>query len=284
MTLIETRFKKLAVDLSSLIGKLKVEASAKVVHRLRTTTRRMEAFIEYLRPKLTRKQTGALNELMVLRRRAGKVRDLDVQVDLLQQGIGNGSATMDRNALVQAMQAKRDRQAMRLVVTAHKIEGSKLFTHLQKIEAKAVRQPDSFGIASTPFRQAETQLTQMAAEFVSHTKLKPRRLHALRKRLKVIRYQAELGAESQEQKQFVEQLKSVQDALGEWHDWDALCAAAEKFFRDRANCPLLVEARAILASKYAAAISAVTSLLSSNNPARKRPSNVRPVASIARPA
>jgi CHAD domain-containing protein len=114
--------------------------------------------------------------------------------------------------------------------------------------------------------------------------MKPRRLHALRTRMKLIRYQAELAAESDEQKQFLARLKSVHDVLGEWHDWEALSAVAEKFFRDRANCPLLVEARALRASKYSAATSALSSLLDSHNPARKHPSKVHLVAPIAKHA
>ncbi len=284
MTLTEARFKALTGELSTAVAKLKGEASVKVVHRLRTTTRRMESLIEYLHPKLTRKQSDAMQELGALRKRAGKVRDLDIQMDLLKQGIGNGSATMDRRRLTQALQEKRSRQAARLVALARKVERSKLFTYLQKIEAQAMKEPDSFGDASTPLRQAETQLTELAAEFVGHARLKPRLLHSLRMRMKFIRYQAELAAESDEQKQFVEKMKSVQDVLGEWHDWQALCVVAEKFFRDRANCPLLVEARAVRASKYSAAISAVTNLLDSHNPARKRPSNVHLMASSAKRA
>jgi CHAD domain-containing protein len=284
MTLTEARFKALTGELSTAVAKLNGDASVKVVHRLRTTTRRMESLIEYLHPKLTRKQSDAIQELGALRKRAGKVRDLDIQMDLLKQGIGNGSATVDRRSLTQALQQKRSRQADRLVAAARKIERSKLFTHLQKIEAQAMMQPDSFGDASTPLRQAETQLTELAAEFVGHARLKPRLLHSLRMRMKFIRYQAELAAEANEQKQFVERMKSVQDILGGWHDWQALCVVAEKFFRDRANCPLLVEARAVRASKYSAAISAVTNLLDSHNPGHKRPSNVHLMASSAKRA
>lgn len=283
MTLTETRFKALARELSSAIARMKGNPSSKDIHRLRTSTRRMESFIDYLHPQMTGKQADALQNLSALRKRAGKVRDLDVQMDLLKQGISNGSTSLDRRRLTQALQEKRDRQLKRSVAAARKIERSRLFIHLQRIEAKAVAQPDSFGDESTPLRQAETQLTELAAEFVSHAKMKPRRMHALRTRMKLIRYQAELAAESNEQKQFLERLKAVQDALGEWHDWEALCAVAEKFFRDRANCPLLVEARALRASKYSAATSAVTSLLDSHNPARKQPGKVH-LLTVAKPA
>jgi CHAD domain-containing protein len=284
MTLTETRFKTLASDLLSSIAKMRGNASVKDVHRLRTSTRRMESFIDYLHPQMTRKQEDALQDLSALRKRAGRVRDLDVQMDLLKQGISNSSANVDRRRLTQSLQEKRDRQLKRLLTAARKIERSRLFIYLQRIEARALAQPDSFGDESAPLRQAETQLTELAAEFVSHAKMKPRRLHALRTRMKLIRYQAELAAESNEQKQFLERMKSVQDVLGEWHDWEALCAVAEKFFRDRANCPLLVEARALRASKYSAATSALTSLLDSHNPARKQPSKVHLMASIAKPA
>jgi len=284
MTLSELRFKALAGQLSSSIAKLKGDVSAKVVHRLRTTTRRMETLVAYLHPKLTSKQASAIEDLNALRKRAGKVRDLDIQMELLKQGIGNGSAVLDRRNLTRFLQDKRTRQAKRLVTAARKTERSRLFTHLQHSEQHALQHPDSFGDASTPLRHAETQLTELAAQFVSHAKMKPRRLHGMRTRMKLIRYQAELAAESDEQKQFVQKMKTVQDAVGEWHDWQALCATAEKFFKERANCPLLVEARAVNASKYAAAISAVSSLLDSHNPARKRSSSVHLVTPDARRA
>jgi CHAD domain-containing protein len=284
MTLSETRFKALAAELSSSIAKLKGDVSPKVVHRLRTTTRRMESFVDYVHPKLTRKQTNAIEDLSALRRRAGKVRDLDIQMELLKQGIGNGSAMLDRRNFARFLQEKRTRQAKRLVSAARKIERSRLFTHLERIEQQALQHPDSFGTAATPLRHAETELTQLSAQILSPGKLKPRRLHGMRTRMKLIRYQAELAAESDEQAQFVRKMKSVQDAVGEWHDWQALCTVAEKFFKDRANCPLLVEARALNASKYMAATSAVTSLLESQNPARKRPSTVHLVAANARRA
>ena len=86
MTLTEARFKALTGELSTAVAKLKGDASVKVVHRLRTTTRRMESLIEYLHPKLTRKQSDAMQELGALRKRAGKVRDLDIQMRPAQAG------------------------------------------------------------------------------------------------------------------------------------------------------------------------------------------------------
>lgn len=281
MTLTESRFKNLASQLSSAIARMKGNASAKDVHRLRTSTRRMESFVDYLHPKITHKQKEALVELSAIRKRAGKVRDLDVQMELLKKGISNGSATMDRRNLTQAMLEKRDRHAKKLMAAARKIDKSRLFVHLEKIETQSMAQPDSFGDESSPLRQAETELTELAAGYVAHAKIKPRRLHAMRTRMKLIRYKAELAAPSPEQTEFLEKLKSVQDVLGEWHDWAALSEVAEKFFRDRANCPLLVEAHALKTSKYSSAISALTSLLDSHNPVRKHPNKVHLVASIA---
>ena len=169
MTLTESKFNTLAGDLSSAIAKLKVNSSAKEVHRLRTSTRRMESFFAYLHPQMTRKQKAALEELSALRKRAGKVRDLDVQMQLLKQGISNGSVSMDRRSLTQAMQEKRHRQVKRAAAAARKIERSRLFLQLQSLEEQALAQPDSFGDDSTPLRQAETELTALAAEFCQHS-------------------------------------------------------------------------------------------------------------------
>ena len=73
--------------------------------------------------------------------------------------------------------------------------------------------------------------------------------------LKRIRYLAELADESAEQKDFIRELKSVQDAVGDWHDWQELTNTAEKRFSDRVNCAILREVRALLAARHATATS-----------------------------
>src|SRR5205807_8773356 len=107
-------------------------------------------------------------------------------------------------------------------------------------------------------------LLRLAADVPGSENRKPCLLHKLRVSLKRIRYTAELAEESGVREHFLETLKSVQDAVGEWHDWESLVNIAETQFGDRVNCPLLVEMRSLFAAKYSAANSAVAGLLASH--------------------
>jgi len=281
MTLLQQRSKSLCNDLEKFISKLGKSVTEKGVHRLRTTIRRMETLVDYTKPKLGKKQQKASNELRALRKRAGKVRDLDIQLGLLAS-IGNRSASADRRALSEALKSKRARQAERLTTVVKKLERSKFLDRLERITEKAVA--DASG-AAEPVDAAQQELGELASEYSSRQMLKPARLHDLRIRLKRLRYRAELASETPVQQEFVERVKSVQDVIGEWHDWEMLADNAEKQFGERINCALLVEVRSLLAARFSAATSAALSFLTTCLvPAKKKPVSVQPTHAIAQTA
>jgi CHAD domain-containing protein len=207
------------------------------------------------------------------------VRNFDVQVRLLGS-IANGSTVSDRRVLLELFKAKREKQVRRLSSELKKAERSGLLVHLEKIAAIS-----SFlaGVQMNPLELAKSELVNLTAGVSSSRGLKPRHLHELRISLKGIRYTAELAEESAARKHFLDTIKSVQDAIGEWHDWQSLVNTAEKQFGDRVNCPLLVEMRSLFATKYSAANFAVASLFSSLNPvSRKKPRSASSIHGQAR--
>jgi len=137
-----------------------------------------------------------------------------------------------------------------------------------------------------PLEEAKTQLAGLAADFASRPMLKPRRLHDARIKLKMVRYMAELAEESTEQQGFLGDLKSVQNTVGEWHDWAELARTAEKRFADRVNSPILMEVRSLFAARYSAATSALVQLFSSSTPAlaKKQVQSVQNARASARRA
>lgn len=275
MTLSHQRSKGLSHDLARFVSKLSENVSEKGVHRLRTTIRRVETLVNYATPKLGKKQQKALDEIRALRKRAGKVRDLDIQIALLSS-IGNGSASADRRTLTEALKKKRAKQVRRLTSATEKLTGSKLFLRLGRMAEGPGNEKDRNG--SGQLEQVWQQLSQLAVQHSSRPVLRPARLHELRIQLKLLRYQAELAGDTPEQKDLVDELKSVQDAIGEWHDWEMLARSAEKHFNDRLSCALLVEIRSLLAARYSAAGSAANRLLSTYSPiARKKPSSIQSV-------
>lgn len=273
----------LKTDLLKAVSKLQQDVSPKGVHRLRTTIRRVESLIEYSHPKLSKKQQKTLEEIADLRKRAGKIRDVDVQIQLLSE-VGNGSTAPDRRMLTQVLNRKRMRQVRRLAALIRKLSDSRVAARLQKITGKLgpVQSPEEMTV---PLQQAEAELSKLAAGYGQGQPLKPARMHQLRIDLKHIRYTAELAGESPQQEQFLAAMKAAQDAIGAWHDWETLVRTAEKQFADRVNCPLLTEIRALMAAKYAVAASSVTSLFATGAPAaRKQPRSAAPVTALAQRA
>ena len=147
MSLLEQRIKKLSEGLSSAVAKLGDQVSPKSVHRLRTTIRRIESLIAYTRPDLGKKQQRSLENLGALRKRAGKVRDLDVQMSLLG-AMANGSTAGDRRVLTDLLKRKRGRQAERLSSATRELQGSKFFVHLYHIGEAHLREHREVGTYS----------------------------------------------------------------------------------------------------------------------------------------
>jgi CHAD domain-containing protein len=275
MTLLEKRMRGLNRDLSAAVSKVLDEPKPKNVHRLRTTIRRIESLVSYANPEISKKEERTLEKMSDLRKRAGKVRDLDVQTDLLGT-LGNGSTAKDRKTLAEILEKKRDQQAKRLASVVKKLQGAKFFDRLNRIAEQAGVPQDSKNRPLAPLEEAKAQLEEMASDFGSGQTLKPSRLHETRVALKRIRYLAELAGESAEQNDFMRELKSAQDAIGDWHDWQELTERAEKRFSDRANCALLREARTVLSAHHSDATSSLNRLFSlAQMPARKPPRSAR---------
>lgn len=283
MTLLEKRMRGLNKDLSGAISKVSGKPAPKGVHRLRTTIRRIESLVSYSHPDLKKKLERSLERMADLRKRAGKVRDLDVQMDLLK-ALGNGSTVRDRKTLTAIMEKKRERQVKRLESAINKIQESKFFSRMEQIAVHAGVAKNGKDRPLAPLEEAMAQLAVMATDFARHT-LKPSRMHQARVTLKRIRYLAELAEESAAQKNFIRELKLVQDAVGEWHDWQELAGTAEKRFSDRVNCALLREVRALLSARHSAAVSAIQNLFTlALAPSRKPPGTAQSFHTITRSA
>src|SRR5262245_62083319 len=192
MAQIEKRMLSLTGDLSATVSKLAVEVVPKSVHFLRTTIRRIESLVSYARPELDKKLQRSMERVAELRRRAGKVRDLDVQLGLLGE-LGNGSTARDRQTLAAILSTKRKRQVERLSSLARKLRESRHLTRMKRVAESVgsvpAPQPD-------PLANAWGEVEKMASDFSSHHMPGFKRLHEARLRLKRIRYVAELAEES----------------------------------------------------------------------------------------
>jgi CHAD domain-containing protein len=202
----------------------------KDVHRLRTSTRRIEAQLELLSilpnlPPHKKEARNARRLLKKLRRAAGKVRDLDVERDLIgDEAAGkNGprpttELRKEAAALRSTLKQKRDKEATHLqhLLSKHRKDYPVIFKKLL----------DALG-PSESITLTEASLTSLIRDwYAQHTPRStsapqdPKKLHDIRKRAKLARYLAESAPKSAATaRRMAAHYEDIQQAGGTWHDW-----------------------------------------------------------------
>jgi len=234
------------------------------VHQVRTTARRLEAVLEIIYPEPTSRIEKTLQGLRRLRRRAGAIRDVDVQAMALRS-LKIGREAERKARLLEALSdARAEREKQFQAVIASK-KTAKLRKRLQQAAveiAQASVPPEQNGHNWPPvwidFDPVAASL-RMFARLARQTKaLTADNLHAYRTRCKRIRYVAEMAGNAPEAKRVVALLKRVQDAIGDWHDWLTLTATAEELFAQSHDSALIAALRNMANAKFVEARAVVT--------------------------
>jgi CHAD domain-containing protein len=202
--------------------KLSASQRAETVHRFRTTTRRLQTLLEELIPKRRRNQKKLLKMLDRIRKRAGKVRDLDMQLSALR-------------SLKTPQQPRRKTQLMHSLIELRAKDEDKLSKMLTRESIREIRKrlkKASKEIDPETTRDPLAVARKMVAEVqgpsgqTSGKPLTEDLLHRYRIVVKRARYAAEFAPKSAETSQFIAELKRLQDAIGNWHDWLTLTHTA----------------------------------------------------------
>jgi len=212
------RQSKLVFDrMNRYIGRLAKDAKAADVHRFRTNSRRVEALVGELAVETSNKKK-LLKVLSKLRKKAGRVRDLDVQIAFLKD-----LKIPDRqNHRAQLLEVLAEEQARRSRKLTKYFDGERV-RQLRKRLRKAEPELALDGI--DPLKLAVAHLPKP-----TQTPITERTLHACRIATKRARYLAELVGDSPEGKVFLTELKRAQDEIGRWHDVLKLTERAEQLF------------------------------------------------------
>jgi CHAD domain-containing protein len=231
-----------------LAGKLSAAAKAEDVHKFRTNVRRLEAMLAVLHPESQTGHKKVLRLLGRLRRRAGKVRDADVQLATLRS-VKLPEEAERKAQLQRALSDLRARREKKLLREAGKETLRKLRKRLRKLESELV-----FPEGLDPARAAIQEFHELIRQ---HGPLNEERLHTFRIAAKRVRYIAEMAGKDPEAERIVSELKRLQTALGEWHDWVTLTATAEEIFKAGVNHALLAALRSTTRDKFREAVQAV---------------------------
>ena len=278
--------------LSRLLKQVADKPQPKSVHQFRTVARRIEALLQAVEPDPGRNQRRLLKELSRLRRRAGRVRDMDVQLTLLRS-LDAGGDGRRKERLTQALIELRGKREKKLVSSLHRDAIRDVRRRLKKAAEKLslLQEPASMaGVldAAHPFDPVATALRQFVQVTRRHGELRESNLHAYRLQTKHVRYVAEMAGEDKTARRIVAELKRMQDAIGEWHDWLELAARAQEVLEPEHESPLLAALQNVTRARFRHALSvcadarrSLLELAQTVLPPRKTASGVRPGAVAA---
>jgi CHAD domain-containing protein len=243
--------------LSRLLRANRTAPDAKSVHQLRTTVRRIQTLAVSLGEDERKAFTKFDNVLSEIFDRAGKVRDLDVQLEALET-ISLPSIEDDKAMLQNYLQRQRGKRQRKLAANVEKELEKRLPRRQRRAKAlllDAANQPDDS--ASRPLIDLRKEVLPFLEKLHTNN-FDVETLHELRLDVKHVRYAAEAAGERGEE--IVAILKPVQDAIGIWHDWLNLVETADKVLGPLPGHPLMTILRGKLRGRYNDAIAALRPL------------------------
>ena len=233
-------FQKLEQDLV----KLSTKPSAESVHRFRTGTRRLQILLGDFSPKLGRSQKKLLKLLDRIRKRAGRVRDLDMQLAALRS-LKIPREPRRKTQLVNHLIELRREQEKKLRKAVADAGVRELRRRLKRagkdFEAKSSRDPLIVAKGILAAINSGAPVTEPL-------------LHQYRILSKRARYAAEFAEPSKETRQFIAGVKRIQDALGDWHDWLTLTQTATENLGEVRESPLVAELHNVTGAKFRNAV------------------------------
>jgi CHAD domain-containing protein len=224
------------------VEKLAKKPSPENVHGFRTAARRLETVLHETVPDQHRK---LLKRLARWRRRAGAIRDVDVQIRALRS-LKIPEEPQRKSQLVSSLLDLRARREKKFRDAFDNNKQRRLRKRLKKVEqAVGARRQSS----ADPLAKARQMFGELAKRQSAMTE---ESVHEYRLQCKHIRYVAELS-DSPEAKALVADLVRIQDVTGDWRDWQMLTATAEAQFPARRSA-LLMALRNVSQAKFREAV------------------------------
>ena len=231
------------------LAKLASAQDAESVHSFRTSSRRLQTLLEQVLTERNRNQKRLLKMVDRIRRRAGRVRDLDVQLAALRslkvpQEPRRKTQLMHR--LIE-LRAKHEKKLRKLLDQETIQEIRKRLKRASK-EVKPEGSKDALTVARAILEQVERPAGPVTEEV----------LHRYRTAVKRARYAAEFAPKTAEAVEFAAHLKRLQDAVGIWHDWLTLTQTAAKRLGGVNQSSLVAVLHNVTGGKFRQAVAALS--------------------------
>ena len=256
MALDATRAEKPVRKLHKLLKKMPAVPSAEDIHDFRTNSRRIEATLQALSLDLRTHCRQILKQISRLRKRAGKIRDMDVLTDFLLSVPSPDEEKECRVQMIEHLGAQRDKYAKKFDSIRQRYD-SELEKGLKRISKEIVKALPANGKKDLTTNSVSTEVAASALKLLTELSQPPHlaktNLHPYRLKVKELRNLLQM-AEKSNQQEFVGILGEVKDAIGEWHDWQEFAIIVGKVLNHGSRCQLLREVRRITDTKYSRAM------------------------------
>jgi CHAD domain-containing protein len=249
MSIVPERRQSIFQKMDRALLRISSGQQAESIHQFRTTNRRLQTLIEQIIPDRDHNQKKLLKLLDRIRKRAGKVRDLDVQLAALRS-LKVPQEPRRKTQLMHALIELRVKHEKKL----RKILNKKTIQEIRRRLKRASREVKltTGGDALTAARTMLAQVVRPAGPVTEDV------LHQYRTVVKRARYAAEFAPKSTEATQFIAQLKRLQDAVGNWHDWLTLTNTAAKQLGDVNQSSLVAALHNVTRGKFRQAVAALS--------------------------
>ena len=260
MTIDIRQVHKIERKLQKSLKKTRERPSPDHVHDLRTSIRRAEAFIRAFGSPNKGKGRNLLRDLDPIRKRAGKVRDVDVLIGDLVGLHTNGDSGCTVQ-LIEHLGGNRRRLSKKLSKKLTSLDrDGRLCRQVKRVFAQAtkrIQENGSSGVIAPP-EQGSAHALELARELAAPGALGRHNIHGYRKKLKELRDLLQNANGPSER--LMKNLGTVKDAIGEWHDWDQLVRVAQEVLRSPQGRSLMAKLKSTRDQKYKQALSATARL------------------------
>jgi CHAD domain-containing protein len=271
------RARKALRELSKTLKSLSTDPPPNEVHKLRTTTRRVEAIVSVLSQLEGKESRRLLKSIEPVRKAAGGVREMDVLIvnarKLARQSTGDSLTRLPGDSvgrlrddsvarLVEQLQIARQHNAVELRRAIGRRRDSareNLKQYIRLVRAESVRAKRSASAngsaANDGIHAAAINVHRELGEWLP---LNAENIHAFRLKVKALRYILQLSADANPR--LGDALGNVQRRVGDWHDWHQLQEIAREILNQKRDGVLLARINQTTAQRFSQALAAANAL------------------------
>ena len=257
------RGRKAVRELSRTLKSMHKDPPPVEVHKLRTTTRRVEAIVSVLTQVEGKESRRLLKSIEPIRKAAGGVREMDVLIGdarRLARYVEGDSLTrlVEQLHIARRQNAAELRRVLGRRRTAAR-ENLKAYSGLiRRAIAQEERKASANGFPTPSHEGIHSAAANVVRELGAWPPLNAENIHAFRLKVKELRYILQLSADANSE--LGESLGNVQRRIGDWHDWHQLHEIASEILTPERDLALLERVDETTKRKFDQALSTANSL------------------------